>query len=258
MKLTDLIRSTDVIKTISYIDDIEINEITIQSRAVKKNSLFIAQKGLNFDGHNFVEEAIINGASAVVLEKEMPELNIPQIIVKNTRMAYATICSEFYGNPKNRLKIIGITGTNGKTSCSLFLAQILNYAQKKCAVIGTLGAFFKDKEYSSNLTTPDPNVFHKLLKEFADNGAEYVVMECSAHSIFLDKLFNIQFEVGILTNITQDHLDFFKNMQIYANTKLSFFHKHKIKYKIINADDKYCTSLLNFSNIIIAKPKRSV
>lgn len=252
MELTNLIKTTDIIKIKGWIKDINIEDITIKSSSVKKNNLFIAIKGEHFDGHNFLEEAIIKGATALVLEKEMPEYNIPQIIVKNTRKAYATICSEFFGNPKDKLKFIGITGTNGKTSCALFISQILNSANKKCATIGTLGAFCGDKVYASNLTTPDPYDFHKLLKEFIDDNVEYVSMEVSAHAIFHNKIFNIDFEVGILTNITQDHLDFFKTMKNYANTKLNFFKNNKIKYKIINSDDKYSLELIkNEKNLIL-------
>ena len=125
MKLIDLLKETTVLKTVGWIKDLEILDIAISSRKVKKGSLFIAQKGLNFDGTVFVEEAIINGAVAIICEKELPAFNIPQIIVKNTRIATATLASTFFGNPKNSLKFVGVTGTNGKTSCAEFLSTII-------------------------------------------------------------------------------------------------------------------------------------
>lgn len=245
MKLTDLIKETEVQKTIGWISDLEILDITLQSRAAKAGSLFVAQKGKNFDGNLFVEEAIINGAVALVLEKPLPAYNVPQIIVKSTRRAIATLASTFFGNPKDKLKFVGITGTNGKTSCALFTAEILNAAGKPCAFIGTTGAKFLEKDYPTALTTPDPMVFHRLLKSFADDGAKFVAMEVSAHAIDLQKIWNIDFEAGILTNITQDHLDYFKTMKTYSKTKLSWFLSGRVKTSIVNIDDKYAQSLLS-------------
>lgn len=244
MKLNELLVDTDVSKIVGYIEDIEILDITLSSRHSKQGSLFVAQKGENFDGHFFVEEAIINGAVAIVVEKYLPAYNIPQIVVKSTRRAIASLAATFYGEPHKKLKFIGVTGTNGKTSCALFIAEILNSSNLPCAFIGTTGAFFQGKEFSSHLTTPDPLVLHKLLKAFLDLGAKYVCMEVSAHAIKLEKVFNITFEVGILTNITQDHLDYFKTMNAYSKTKLSWLQSEKVKTIIVNADDKYGQKLL--------------
>ena len=243
MNLEKLISSTNIKKICGWIKDVEIENISISSRHKAKNTLFIAQRGVNFDGHNFVDEAIINGAVALVLEKEIPQYSIPQIIVKSTRVAIGTIASEFFGNPSSRLKFVGITGTNGKTSCSLFLSKMLEKAGKKTAVIGTLGAYSGNKTYNSKLTTPDPLEFHSLLSEFVSDGIEYVVMECSAHALALKKLDNIIFEVGIITNITQDHLDFFGTMQNYAHAKLSWLIGGNVKNVVFNADDKFSQHL---------------
>ena len=243
MKLTDLLIGTSTSKIVGYIEDIEILDITLSSRHAKKGSLFVAQKGENFDGHFFVEEAIINGAVCIVVEKYLPAYNIPQIIVKSTRRAIATLAATFYGEAHKKLKFIGVTGTNGKTSCALFIAEILNSSNLPCAFIGTTGAFFMGKEFSSHLTTPDPLVLHRLLKEFLELGAKYVCMEVSAHAIKLEKVFNITFEVGILTNITQDHLDYFKTMNAYSKTKLSWLQSENVKTVIFNADDKYAQKL---------------
>ena len=244
MKLKELLKETLVTKVVGYIDDIDILDITISSRSATKGCLFVAQKGGNFDGHFFVEEAIINGAVCIVVEKYLPAYNIPQIIVKNTRRAISTLAATFYGNAHKKLKFIGVTGTNGKTSCALFISEMLSSVDLPCAFIGTTGAFFLGQEFSSHLTTPDPLVLHKLLKKFYDLGAKYVSMEVSAHAIKLEKIFNITFEVGILTNITQDHLDFFKTMNAYSKTKLSWLQSENVKTVVLNADDKYAQKLL--------------
>lgn len=247
MKLIDLLKETTVLKTVGWIKDLEILDIAISSRKVKKGSLFIAQKGLNFDGTVFVEEAIINGAVAIICEKELPAFNIPQIIVRNTRIATATLASTFFGNPKNLLKFVGVTGTNGKTSCAEFLSTIITKTLAPCGYIGTTGAKLGEKTYPSFLTTPDPLVFHKLLKDFVNDGAKYVAMEVSAHAIDLEKVCNITFEVGILTNITQDHLDYFKTMKRYSQTKTKWILSENVKTKIVNSDDKFCQKLITNS-----------
>ncbi|MDD4816207.1 MAG: UDP-N-acetylmuramoyl-L-alanyl-D-glutamate--2,6-diaminopimelate ligase [Clostridia bacterium] len=245
MKLNDLIKSTETKQIIGRTADVDIDYLTINSRDKQKNTLFIAQKGKVFDGHKFVDEAIINGAVALVLEKELPNYNIPQIIVKNTRKACGTLASEYYGNPKDKMKFVGITGTNGKTSSTLFMGEILKQANKKVAVIGTLGVFAGEKHYKNDLTTPDQLNFHKILAELEKDGIEYVIMEASAHALALNKLDNIDFEVGILSNITQDHLDYFGNMNNYARAKLNWFLNGKVKQCVINIDDKYAKYLLN-------------
>ena len=245
MKLTELIKDTKIEKIVGWIKDIDISEICTNSRLAKKGCLFIAQKGTNFDGNLFVEEAIINGAIALVVEKELPAYNLPQIIVKSTRLAIATLASTYWGNPKDNLKFVGVTGTNGKTSCTQFITEILSKANMPCAFIGTTGAWFMGKDYPSFLTTPDPLVLHKLLKSFVEDGAKFVAMEVSAHAIDLEKISNITFEVGILTNITQDHLDYFKTMKRYSQTKIKWLLGETVKTKIINSDDKFCQKLLN-------------
>ncbi|MDD3397703.1 MAG: UDP-N-acetylmuramoyl-L-alanyl-D-glutamate--2,6-diaminopimelate ligase [Clostridia bacterium] len=250
MKLKELIKDTSVKKVIGNIENIDIENLDISSKNIKKNTLFIAQKGLNVDGHNFAGEAVKNGAVALAVEKEITGISVPQIVVDNTRKASGNLASTFYGNPKNKLKFVGITGTNGKTSSTYFLAEFLKQAGKKTAVIGTLGTFFNGLHFDTDLTTPDPLKLHKTLDILRKHGAEYVVMEVSAHAIDLKKVDNINFEVGILTNITQDHLDYFKTMNEYAKTKLDWFKNGNIKFSIINADDKHCLSLINNPNTL--------
>lgn len=237
MNLDYLLRSTKIKKIVGKTKNVKIDYITVNSREKHKNMLYIAQSGSNVDGHSFVDEAIINGAVALVVEHELPHYKFPQIVVENSRIAVATIASQFYGNPKDKLKFIGITGTNGKTSCALFISQILNSVGYNTATFGTLGIYANGKHEKSNLTTPDPIFFHKTLSKLVKDNIKYIVMEVSAHSIALEKVCNINFEVGILTNITQDHLDYFLNMKNYASTKLKWINSSNVKNAIVNADD---------------------
>jgi len=244
MQLSDLLRNIKIKKIVGNIDNIDINNISINSKDTKENDLFVAQKGVENDGHEYATEAVKNGASAVVVERKLDNVNVPQIITSNSRQTCADLASNFYDNPKNKLKIVGITGTNGKTSTSFFLSDMLKQANKKNAVIGTLGVFLDDKHYETDLTTPDPLKLHKIFDFLVKNNVEYAIMEVSAHALALNKLDNIDFEVGILTNISQDHLDFFKTMDNYAITKLNWFLQGNMKYGIINADDDYSKPLL--------------
>ncbi|MDD2445699.1 MAG: UDP-N-acetylmuramoyl-L-alanyl-D-glutamate--2,6-diaminopimelate ligase [Clostridia bacterium] len=244
MQLLDLLKGTQTKKIVGNINNVDISNISISSKDTKDNGLFIAQKGIDSDGHDYAIEAVKNGATALVVERELDNVDVPQIITPNSRLACADLASNFYDNPKDKLKIVGITGTNGKTSTSFFLADMLKQANKKTAVIGTLGVFLDDKNYETDLTTPDPLKLHKILDFLVKKNVEYVVMEVSAHALALNKLDNINFEAGILTNISQDHLDYFKTMDNYAITKLNWFLQGNIKYAIINADDDYSKPLL--------------
>ena len=218
--------------------DVEIENICFNSKEVSENSLFVCLVGENSNGHNFAKEAEQKGAKAIVCEKELP-VSTAQIIVENSRKALSTICSNFNGNPEKKLKIVGITGTNGKTTTSFLIKSILESAGKKVGVVGTEGVYFGKQFLKTNLTTPDPTVLFKIFKEMVENGIEYVAIEVSAHSLFFDKTEGVVFDVGILTNLTQDHLDFFKDMGNYKNTKAKLFSEMKIKSAVLNFDDKF-------------------
>ena len=228
----------------------EISSISFSSKNVKKNSLFVCLKGENFDGHNFVEEAIKQGASAILTERKL-DFAIPQIVCKNSRKGFAEICARFYGEPQKKLKLIGITGTNGKTTTSHIIKKILETAGKKVGLIGTQGSRIGNRKIRTNLTTPDPDELFLTLKKMADKNVEYVVMEVSAHALALNKIYGLCFEIGILTNITEDHLDFFKNMQAYEDAKISFFNSNFIKSAVVNIDDEKIRKNLNKINVPI-------
>lgn len=236
MNLENLIKNLEA-KVIGE-TNIDILDITYNSKKVKKGSLFVCLCGENSDGHDFAKDAERNGAAAILCEKQV-QVNIPQIIVSSTRKALSKVFSCFYDNPQKKLKIIGLTGTNGKTTTSFLIKSILEESGKKVGLIGTQGAFIGKQFFQTGLTTPDPQLLFKLLKQMVDFGVEYVVMEVSAHALALDKTEGIVFEVGVLTNLTQDHLDFFKTMENYKRTKFKLFDGNKIKSAVLNFDDEF-------------------
>lgn len=236
MKLEKLIENLDA--NVVGRTNLDILDITYNSKKVKKGSLFVCLCGENSDGHDFAKDAERNGAAAILCEKQV-QVNIPQIIVSSTRKALSKVFSCFYDNPQNKLKIIGLTGTNGKTTTSFLIKSILEESGKKVGLIGTQGAFIGKQFFQTGLTTPDPQLLFKLLKQMVDFGVEYVVMEVSAHALALDKTEGIVFEVGVLTNLTQDHLDFFKTMENYRRAKFKLFEGNKIKSAVLNFDDEF-------------------
>lgn len=227
---------------------IEIDTLTADSRERVNNGLFFCLSG-SLDGHDFAAQAVENGAKAIVCEKPL-DINIPQIVVSDSRIAMTEAAKAFYSHPERKLKLIGITGTNGKTTTSFIIKSILECAKHNVAVIGTNGIYYNDKVLPSNLTTPDPIELFKIFDEFVKENVEYVVMEVSAHAAFLRKVEGLKFEVAAFTNLTQDHLDFFKDMESYFNAKLRFL-KGNNKRIIVNADDAYGLRILGeFKNVI--------
>lgn len=242
MRLIKLVKNVGKIINEREIKEIEIKEIEIRSlcmdsRLATEGCLFFCLTGGTVDGHAFVEQAIKKGAVAVVTQKRLP-LTVAQIIVEDSRVALAKMSAAFYGNPQENLSIIGITGTNGKTTTSYMLQSILENAGKKVGVIGTLGIVTKGSAMSSSLTTPDPISLYKTLAEMLLCGIEYVVMEVSAHALYYHKICGITFSACIFTNCTQDHLDFFQTMQAYQDAKLQLFDERICPVAIVNGDDK--------------------
>lgn len=230
--------------TIKYIDsmgnlNVEVFGLSQKIDKVKKGDLFFCFKGINSDGHCYASIAKQKGAVALVVEKFLKNINLPQILVKNTRKIMPKVCNNFFNNVSKKLKLIGITGTNGKTTSSTFIYNILTFNNYKAGLIGTNGVEYCNKKTSLNLTTPDTVDLFYIFDEMSKNNIEYVVMEVSAHAIELNKLSGLKFEVGAFTNLTQDHLDFFKTKYNYALTKLKFLNKKYCKSCFINIDDKY-------------------
>lgn len=230
MKVKSVLKNVDVLGGDLSVLNSVVSGVKIDSRDVKKGDIFIALKGENFNGNDFAQQAHILGASVVISDSIEGE---GVIKVKNARSAYAQISKNFYGRASDKMKIIGVTGTNGKTTTCHIIADILRFAGKKVGVIGTLGATMGDGYKDTGMTTPDPCLLHQIFKQMRDNGCEYVVMEASAHALALNKLDGITFEYGVLTNITEDHLDFFGDMESYAKAKLRLFQNGQSKNGII-------------------------
>ena len=215
----------------------EVSTLFIDSRQQVKNGLFFCLKGTHSDGHAYAKEAIKNGAIALVTERQL-FVEVPQIIVENAREALGILSSVFYGNPSEKMKIIGITGTNGKTTTSYMLASILRAANKRVGVIGTLGVVYDKTCIPSDLTTPDPIFLHSTLLDMYMRGIEYVVMEVSAHALYYKKIAGLHFSACIFTNLTQDHLDFFNAMPAYQDAKRKLFLPEVCPIAILNGDDE--------------------
>jgi UDP-N-acetylmuramoyl-L-alanyl-D-glutamate--2,6-diaminopimelate ligase len=242
MILSELIR--DDFEILGNID-IQINSINYNSKEVDNGSLFIAISGQNIDGHNFIEEAIKAGAKAVVYEKgrfsPMPNSNITWISVSDSRDALAWISSRFFKNPSQKMKIIGITGTNGKTTTSYLIREILREYGKRTGLIGTIKYLIDDEERKAIYTTPEAREFQQLLYEMYNRGVEYVISEVSSHALALKRVDYTEFDVAVFTNLSRDHLDFHKDMENYYLAKKRLFTEllKKSGIAIINIDDEY-------------------
>ncbi|MBE5756841.1 MAG: UDP-N-acetylmuramoyl-L-alanyl-D-glutamate--2,6-diaminopimelate ligase [Clostridiales bacterium] len=243
MKLKELLKGLEIKKIIGN-TEIEIKEIKIDTKCVQKGDLFVCIKGNSVDSHKLIKDIKDYGAFAVVAEEKL-DTNLPQIIVEDSRKALSIICSNYYKNPEKDLKIIGITGTNGKTTISYMVKEIIEKAGKKCGVIGTLGAFWGEKEIKTGLTTPDPIDLFKIFSKMRKDEVEYVVMEVSAHAIELSKIFGINFFVACFSNLTQDHLDYFKTFDNYKKVKRSFLLNKNNKFVVVNSDDDLGIEVIN-------------
>lgn len=217
--------------------DREVAVLFEDSRQQVSNGLFFCFKGTNFDGHAYAKEAIKNGAIALVTERQL-FVEVPQIIVENVRETLAVLASVFYCNPSEKMRVIGITGTNGKTTVSYMLASILQAANKRVGIIGTLGISYGKTHIASHLTTPDPIQLNSVLSDMYMRGVEYVVMEVSAHALYYKKTAGVAFAACIFTNLTQDHLDFFNAMPAYRDAKRKLFLAEVCPLAILNGDDE--------------------
>ncbi len=249
MKLYDIISNLKFIGIKNY-QELNIDSLSCDSNEKINDGIYFCIKGINRDGHNYAKDAIDNGAVCLVVEKFL-DLPITQILVENSRIAMSFISSVFYETYKSKMKFIGITGTNGKTTTTFLIREILTKLGKSVGLIGTEGIYINHLLLPANLTTPDPIDLHKLIKDMDNNGCEYCVMEVSAHAIALNKIDNIYYDIVGLTNITKDHLDYFINMENYMKCKASLFDYKHAKFGIINTDVKYGKEISKRSNIEI-------
>ena len=237
MKLKDLLNNIEY-KEIKGNINVDIESISQKTDEKNTNGLFFCYVGINFDGHNFFQVAENMGAKVLIVERFLPT-KTTQVLVENTRKIIGKICNNFYNNPLSKLKIIGITGTNGKTTSSYILKSIIKESGKNVGVIGTNGIYINDIFMPSILTTPDPTKLYKVFKEMVLNNVDWVVMEVSAHSLDLLKVYGIVFECSLFTNLTHDHLDYFLNMEKYAQAKQILFTTKYSKISVLNVDDNY-------------------
>ena len=231
MKLNQI--AADLGKSISF-GERNITFITDNSAKVSEGCIFICIEGKHFDGHTKAAEALENGAAAVVVQKDLGLEN--QILVENTRSAYAHICAAFYGHPERKLKIIGVTGTNGKTTSCFILKSVLDGMGHKTGLIGTVKNIVGDKEYPAALTTPDCYELFGLFDEMVKAGCEYCVMEVSSQALDQHRVDGVHFEAAIFTNLTQDHLDYHGTFENYMAAKRKLFENSSLA--IMNIDDE--------------------
>ena len=208
------------------------------SRKVTKGQTFVALKGMTVDGHDYINNAIENGASAIICEKDI-DVNVPYTKVDNTDTYLRKILNDEYGKDIDKMTLIGVTGTNGKTTSCYLIYQMLNNLGIDTAYIGTLGYYHKDDFVELNNTTPDVLTIYKLLYKAYESGAKSVVMEVSSQALSYDRLTNINYSIIGFTNLTEDHLDYHKTMENYLKAKLLILDHLKGDAKIIvNSDDK--------------------
>jgi len=243
MKIGILLENVKIRRVLGYTEK-EINGISIDDRGDVKGTLFICLKGSHVDGHDHAKNAVEKGAVAVVSEMEM-DISVPLILVEDARKSLSIICGNFYGNPAKKMKMVTVVGTNGKTSTTEILSEIFEYAGIPSASIGTLGYKVGRDRSAGELTTPDPIQLHAHLADMYNAGVKCVFMEASAHAIYYDKLAGIKATVGIFTNISQDHLDFFKDMDSYASVKTSYFTHENTALAVVNSDDNYGVRIIN-------------
>jgi UDP-N-acetylmuramoyl-L-alanyl-D-glutamate--2,6-diaminopimelate ligase len=219
-------------------DDIDINKVEYDSREVAGKDMFVCIEGFSADGHKYAASAVEKGASVIICQKPVKGIDSATVIqVEDSRKALAIISSNYFGNPAEKLKLIGITGTNGKTTSTYMMKSILEKAGYKIGLIGTIANYIGDRKIPSHRTTPESLELHSLLSDMVKEGVDYCIMEVSSHSLSLSRVYGLNFSEGIFSNLTQDHLDFHKTFENYYEAKLMLFKTSNIS--IINVDDQY-------------------
>ena len=240
MKLNELLKNITPIKIIGN-DDVEITGVNIDSRRIKTGHLFVAMKGTQVDGHQFIGKAIELGAISVLCE-DLPEVlqeGITYVQVGSTEDAVGKVATLFYGDPSHKLKLVGVTGTNGKTTIATLLYNMFRKFGHKVGLLSTVCNYIDDVEVPADHTTPDPIELNELLAKMVEAGCEYAFMECSSHAIHQKRIGGLKFAGGLFTNLTRDHLDYHKTFENYRNAKKAFFDGlPKDAFAITNADDK--------------------
>ena len=249
-KLSDLLYKVSIEKLIGNVGS-SIKNISFDSRKIESGYIFFAIKGYDLDGHNYIPQAITQGASVVVCEKLPEELSdyVTYVQVKNSSIALGIVASNFYDNPSEKLTLAGITGTNGKTTTTTLLYNLFTQLGFRCALLSTIENRISDKVLNSNHTTPDPITINQLLAQAVDEGCQYAFMEVSSHGIHQNRLAGLTFKIGAFTNITHDHLDYHQTFSNYIAAKKKFFYElPKTAIAITNMDDKNGLIMLQNTN----------
>lgn len=233
--------------------DIEIGKIEYDSKKISKLDLFVAIDGFKENGEEYIDEAIKRGAVSVIVDSKCKYKNadITVIKVENTRIVLAQIASKYYENPASKLKIIGITGTKGKTTTSYMIRDILLASSKKVGMIGTIYNTYGSKKIESTRTSPESLDLQRLLKDMVDSSMEYVVMEVSSHALELNRIYGIKFIVSVFTNLSEDHLDFHETMDKYLMAKAKIFEQSD--FALVNSDDIFAPKLCKMITCKMAK-----
>lgn len=240
MKLSELLKNIKPIG-IQGSTDIDITGINIDSRRIEKGHLFVAIKGTQTDGHKYIPKAQELGAAAILCEDLPTEQqdNVTYVQVASTESAVGPVATLFYGDPSQKLKLVGVTGTNGKTTIATLLFHMFRKFGHKCGLLSTVCNYIEDEAIPTDHTTPDPIELNQLLARMVEAGCEYAFMECSSHAIQQQRIGGLKFAGGLFTNLTRDHLDYHKTFENYRNAKKMFFDElGKDAFAITNADDK--------------------
>ena len=240
MKLSELLKKVEVLNSLGDAD-VDITGVNIDSRRIEKGHLFVAIPGTQTDGHKFIPKAIEQGAVAVLCEY-LPNTRVPgitYIAVESTEDAVGKVATTFYGDPSSKLKLVGVTGTNGKTTIATLLYNMFRKFGHKCGLLSTVCNYIEDEAVPADHTTPDPIELNMLLARMVEEGCEYAFMECSSHAIAQKRIGGLTFAGGLFTNLTRDHLDYHKTFENYRDAKKAFFDGlPKDAFAITNADDK--------------------
>ncbi len=233
MKLYELLDGVEVLG--GYPLNPEISSVTDDSRKVRNSSVFVCVKGKKNDGHDYARKALERGAAVVICDHNIGIRNC--IVVENTREAYALMCANYYGNCHRKLKMIGVTGTNGKTTTTFIIKKILEENGYKVGVIGTVNVMIGNEKYPSDYTTPNPSVLHRYLYMMKMAGCDVCIIEASSQALSQERTYGIHFDIGVFTNLTREHLDYHGSMEEYAKAKAILMQNSSVC--IINADDSY-------------------
>ena len=243
MLLSQLAKAAET-EVLSIRGDCDIRSMALDSRKKLDSGLYFCIPGMRFDGHTFAPQAIENGAAALVVTHFLEDVDVPQVQVKNVRAAMSLMAAEFYGHPDKEMKLLGITGTKGKTTTSYLVKAIMEESGCKVGLIGTTGNMIGQEYVKSEFTTPEPIDFFRTLRLMRDAGVTVVSMEVSAHAIEMGRLAGVHFEAGCYTNLSEDHLDLFGTMERYFECKKSFFTPEWLSNAAINVDDDTSKDIL--------------